>query len=142
MGAQAAIEGLARCVKTWPSMGPVVQIHPRRKPPSSAELSCVVAIDDAAAAWQAEIGGGSYALGLTVGIVVPAADKEAAYKKIAQIIDEIAAFRLTMRGQSLDGTDGVVSATWGPLILADAKHDNTALVLGTMNVVAVVRVDG
>ena len=140
MGAQAALEGLARCVKSWPSMGPVVQIHPRRKPPSSAELACVVAIDDAAAAWQAEMSN-SYALGMSVGIVVPAADKESAYKKIAQIIDEIAAFRLTMRGQSLDGTDGVISANWGPLILADAKYENTALVLGAIQVVATVQLD-
>ena len=140
MGAQAAIEGLARCVKSWPTIGPVVQVHDRRRIPSSTEFSAICAFDDGVASWQADYNN-SYALGLRVDVYCPAVDHEASQKKLATLIDEIAAFRQTMRGQSLDETDGVLSAQWGPLVLTDVKVNNTAMVEASMNIVAIIQQD-
>lgn len=135
MSAQAAMEGLARCVKGLDSIGPVVQVHARRKPPSSVEPSVVVALDDAAASWQGP-GHKTYSLGMRLAIYVPAVKMEAAQEILVKLIDEIAAFRQTQQGQSLDATDGVLSTVWGPLILEDLKVDNQAMVQASMNVVA------
>lgn len=138
MAAQDAFEGLRRCLLGLGSVGDVVKIHMRRKPPSSVEPAAEIVLDDAAAAWLTEPQD-SYVLGMRVLVYVPAVDMEAAQKKMVKLIEDIAAFRLTQRSQSLDGADGVLSAQWGPMVVSDIQVDNKAVAQMSMSVVATVQ---
>ena len=144
MGSQAALEGLARCVKTMPSMGPEIHVHARRTPPQSAQPGCEVVFGDVAALFDAPIHNG-FVVGLAVIVYIPAVDLQKAQERVAQIVDDYARFRIYegQRSNTLDGTPGVVEAKWTGLNLEDASGgpENTAMVQASMTVAAQLQIE-